>query len=145
MCSAQCGAIKNLISNTRIVTWYVNWYCDSSYYSLYIWRFIVVPDHNQRHAHRHTDTHTHTHSQFVRNQLLAKRLLDNTQLSQDTAIHASGGIRAPNPSNESSSELRLRSRGHWERRGYSIFGSTTCFFSDKSKNGRYFIFYLSTV
>jgi len=42
-------------------------------------------------------------------------LLDNTQHSQQTNIHASGGIQAYNLSRRAAAELRLRSRGRWDR------------------------------
>ena len=42
-------------------------------------------------------------------------LLDNTQQSQQTDIHASGWIRTHNLSRLEAVELRLRPRGHWDR------------------------------
>jgi hypothetical protein len=42
-------------------------------------------------------------------------LPDNTQHSQQTNIHASGGIRTHNPSKRVAPGPRLRPRGHWER------------------------------
>ena len=42
-------------------------------------------------------------------------LSDNTQHSQQTNIHASGGIRTHNPSRRAAADLHLRSRGHWDR------------------------------
>jgi hypothetical protein len=36
--------------------------------------------------------------------------------SQQTNIHAAGGIRTRNPSKRSAADLRLRPRGHWDRR-----------------------------
>jgi hypothetical protein len=42
-------------------------------------------------------------------------LPDNTQHSQQTDIHAPGGIRARNLSRRAAAELRLRPRGHWDR------------------------------
>ena len=41
--------------------------------------------------------------------------LDNTQHSQETDIHAPGGIRARNPSKQAAEDPRLRPRGHWDR------------------------------
>ena len=40
-------------------------------------------------------------------------LPDNTQHSQQTDIHAPGGIRTYNPSKRAAVDLRLRPRGHW--------------------------------
>ena len=41
---------------------------------------------------------------------------DNTQHSQQTDIHAPGGIRTHNLSRRAAADLRLRLRGHWGRR-----------------------------
>jgi hypothetical protein len=40
---------------------------------------------------------------------------DNTQHSQETNIHAPGGIRTHNPSQRAAADPRLRPRGHWDR------------------------------
>ena len=42
-------------------------------------------------------------------------LPDNTQHSQQTNIHAAGGIRTHNRSRRAAVDLRLRPRGHWDR------------------------------
>ena len=42
-------------------------------------------------------------------------LPNNTQHSQQTNIHAPGGIRTHNPSRRAAKDLRLRPRGHWDR------------------------------
>jgi len=42
-------------------------------------------------------------------------LPDKTQSSQETDIHAPGGIRTRNPSKRTNLNPRLRSRSHWER------------------------------
>ena len=42
-------------------------------------------------------------------------LPDNTQHSQQTEIHAPGGIRTCNPSRRSATHPRLRPLGHWDR------------------------------
>jgi len=42
-------------------------------------------------------------------------LPDNTHHSQQTDIHAPGGIRTHNLSKRAASDLRLRPRGHWDR------------------------------
>ena len=42
-------------------------------------------------------------------------LPDNTQHSQQTNIHAPGGIRTHDLSKRAAADLRLRPRGHWDR------------------------------
>jgi hypothetical protein len=42
-------------------------------------------------------------------------LPDNTQHSQETDIHALGGIRTHNPSMRAAVDPRLRLRSHWDR------------------------------
>ena len=42
-------------------------------------------------------------------------LPDNTQHSQQTNVHASSGIRTHNLSRRAAVDLRLRSRGYWDR------------------------------
>ena len=42
-------------------------------------------------------------------------LPDNTQHSQQTNIHAPGGIRTHDLSRRAAEDLRLRPRGHWDR------------------------------
>jgi len=41
--------------------------------------------------------------------------LHNTQHSQQTNIHASGGIQTHDLSRRAAADLRLRPRGHWDR------------------------------
>jgi len=53
-------------------------------------------------------------------------LPDNTQHSQQTDTHALGGIRNHNLSRRAAVDLRLRSRGHWDRP--SIHYSLICLF-----------------
>jgi hypothetical protein len=43
------------------------------------------------------------------------RFPNNIQ-TQETNIHARSGIRTGDPSNEAAADLRLRPRGHWDRR-----------------------------
>ena len=43
-------------------------------------------------------------------------LPDNTRHSQQTNIHAPGGIRTHDLSRRAATDLRLRPRGHWDRR-----------------------------
>jgi len=45
-----------------------------------------------------------------------RTLPENTQRSQETDIHARGGIRAHNPSRRTAADPRLISRGHWDGR-----------------------------
>ena len=45
-------------------------------------------------------------------------LPDNTQHSQQTNIHAPGGIRTYNLSRRAAADLRLRPHGHWDRLYY---------------------------
>jgi hypothetical protein len=42
-------------------------------------------------------------------------LPDNTQHSQQTNIHPPGGIRTHDPSRRAAVDLRLRTRGYWDR------------------------------
>ena len=42
-------------------------------------------------------------------------LPDNTQHSQQTNIHAPGGIRTHDRSRQATVDLRLRPRGYWDR------------------------------
>jgi hypothetical protein len=57
---------------------------------------------------------TYTFGRFLLDEGSARRVglyLYNIQLSQDTDIHASGGIRTRNPSDQTAADIRLRSRG----------------------------------
>ena len=47
-------------------------------------------------------------------------LPDNTQHSQQTNTHAPGGIRTHDLSRRAAADLRLRPRGHWDRRAYGL-------------------------
>jgi hypothetical protein len=44
-----------------------------------------------------------------------RHLPDNTQHSQETDIHAPGGIRTHNPNKRAAADPRLRRRGYWDR------------------------------
>jgi hypothetical protein len=46
---------------------------------------------------------------------MQRPLLDKTQHSQETDIHAPGGIRSRNLSKREAADQRLRPRGHWNR------------------------------
>ena len=48
------------------------------------------------------------------------RDLYDTQYSQQTDIHAPGGIRTHNVSRRAAADLRLRQRGHWDRHKTSL-------------------------
>jgi hypothetical protein len=51
----------------------------------------------------------------------SQRLLpDNTQHSQQTEIHALGGIRTDDLSRRAASDPRLRLRGNWDRQGNTL-------------------------
>ena len=43
-------------------------------------------------------------------------LTENKQHSQETNIHAPGGIRTRNSNKRASADPRLRPRGHWDRK-----------------------------
>jgi len=47
-------------------------------------------------------------------------LPDNTQHSQQTNIHAPGGIGTQNLNRQAAADLRLRPRGHWDRQNYGV-------------------------
>ena len=53
-------------------------------------------------------------------------LLDSTQQSQQTNIHAPGGIRTHNLSRRAAVDLRLTPRGHWDRRMFCILLFKLC-------------------
>ena len=65
----------------------------------------------------HSMTHTHTHT-FGRTPLeegsarFRGLYLHNTQLSQETDIHATGRIQTRNPSKRGAADLCLKPRGH---------------------------------
>ena len=52
--------------------------------------------------------------------LTQKTLPDNKQHSQQTGIHARGGIINRNSSKPGAADLRLRPRVHWDRLGHII-------------------------
>jgi hypothetical protein len=64
----------------------------------------------------HTDTYTPGSSPLDDWSACRRgRYLYNTQQSQETNIHASGGIGNHDPSKRTVADLRHRSRGHWDR------------------------------
>jgi hypothetical protein len=66
--------------------------------------------------HDHTQTH---HTQYdASGRVISptqRPLPDNTQHSQERDTHVPGAIRTCNPSKGSAADLRLRTRGHWDR------------------------------
>jgi hypothetical protein len=55
-------------------------------------------------------------------------LPDNTQQSQETDIHAPGGIRTHDPSKRAAADPRLRPRSHWDWRQDIILLSRSLFY-----------------
>ena len=67
----------------------------------------------------HTTTHHSRYDSSGRVISSSQRPLpDNTQHSQQTNIHAPGGIRTHNLNRRAAADLRLRPRGHWDRLQY---------------------------
>ena len=61
----------------------------------------------------HSRTHTHSEElAWTSDRPSHIPLLDNTQHSQETDIHASGGIRTRGPSDQGAADSHLRPRGH---------------------------------
>ena len=56
---------------------------------------------------------------------LQRPLPDNTQHSQQTNIHALGGIRTHDLSRRAAAGLRLRPHGHWDRQYSTIINIIT--------------------
>ena len=68
----------------------------------------------------HEVSRSHTGILWTSDQLVAET---NIQHSQQTNIHAPGGIRTHNLSRRAAAELRLRPRGHWHWQGiYQYLG-----------------------
>ena len=65
--------------------------------------------------HTHWAHHTRQDSSERAVSPSQRPLRDNTQHSQQTGIHAPGGIRTHNPSKRTTADPRLRPRGHWDR------------------------------
>ena len=73
----------------------------------------------------HKDSRSHRTIQHSRQDSSARvisssqrPLPDNTQHSQQTDIHASGGIRTQDLSRRAAADPRLRQCGHWDRLSY---------------------------
>jgi len=63
----------------------------------------------------HSDTPHSVGLLWMRDEPDAETLTDNTQRSQETAIHAPGWIRSQNPSKRAAAVSRFRRRGHRDR------------------------------
>jgi hypothetical protein len=71
--------------------------------------------------HDHTQTH-HTRQDCSGDVISPTQgpLPDNKQHSQETDIHAAGGIRTHNPSQRAAADPRLRPLGHWDRQVFGV-------------------------
>ena len=116
-------------------------------------RLVVEVSRSHTHTHTHTHTHararartharTHAHGRTPLDEWSARRkdrYLHNTQ-TQDTIIHALGGIRTRDLSNQAASDLRLRPHCYWNRHLYDITVSLFILFiiyywSNRIKEGR---------
>jgi hypothetical protein len=77
--------------------------------------FLRFRDHTQWH---NTDGRTPLDEWSARRRDL---YLTNTQHSQQTNIHAPGGIQTLNPIRRAAADPRLRPLGHWDRHANSIY------------------------
>ena len=59
-------------------------------------------------------------------------LPDNTQHSQQTNIHAPGGIRTHDLSRRAAADLHLRQRGHWDRQLTGLCPVNICYGDGKN-------------
>jgi hypothetical protein len=70
----------------------------------------------------HTTTHHSRYDSSGRVISPSQRSLpDNTRHSQQTDIHAAGGIRIHNLSRRAAANVRLRPHGHWDWRVHNIY------------------------
>ena len=67
----------------------------------------------------HSDASQSVGLLWTSDQLAAETCTDNMQHSQQTDIHAPGGIRTYDLSRRAAADLRLRPRGFWDQQ-YSI-------------------------
>ena len=84
------------------------WRCgpNAGHALLIYWGFLIT----------HSDTSQSVGLLWTSDQLVTERpLLNNTQYSQQTDIHAPGGIRTHDLSRRAAADLRLRPRGYWDR------------------------------
>jgi hypothetical protein len=77
---------------------------------LFTWTFLKAQS-TTKSKSNDTQRHTHTHSVS----LFWTSDEPNGQHSQETDIHATGGIRTRNPNKRSAADPRLRPRGHRDR------------------------------
>ena len=82
----------------------------------------------------HTTTHHRRQDSSGRVISWSQRpLLDNTQQSQQTDIHASCGIRTHSLSRRAAADPRLRPRGHWDRQLLLIMNQNVFVFKRVAK------------
>ena len=97
--------------------------CCSFHFYIYASPFFVALRPNAGHglliievSRSHTTTH---HIRYDSSGLVIsssqRPLPDNTQHSQQTNLHAPGGIRTHNLSRRAAADLHLKPRGHWDR------------------------------
>ena len=93
----------------------------------------------------HTTTHQSRQDSSVRVISSSQRPLpDNTQQSQQTNIHAPRGIRTQNLIRRAAADLRLKPRGHWDRRKFVYF-SQVMVKNDCSKISSYELLCMSSL
>ena len=92
------------------------------YIFFFLWRCdpaLVMAYSFLRFSRAHTTTHHSRQDSSGRVISSSQRPLpDNTQHSQQTNIHAPGGIRTHDLSRRAAEDLRLRPLGHWNRQCY---------------------------
>ena len=115
------------------------WYDTAQHIKIYIYIYIYIWRNSPQWAMAssfprllgHTTTHHRRLDSSGRVISPSQRPLpDKTQHSQQTDIHAPGGIRTHNLSRRAAADLRLRPRGHWDRHiniSYSRIFSTNNF------------------
>ena len=92
-------------------------------YIIWKWKYFLFPTvlrPKPRSSFTRFLDHTQRRTTVGRNPLDERPLPDNTQHSQLTDIHASGGIRTYNLSRQAAANLRLRTRGNWDQRGRNL-------------------------
>jgi hypothetical protein len=83
-------------------------------YILILWRLDLIPGHDI--PLRGVAITSTEQMKFSRTPLSIDSFTCNTQQSQETNTHASGGTRTRNPSKRTATTTRLRPRIHWDRR-----------------------------
>ena len=114
------------VSLNQVMTWLANdvrprllrglYFLSAIYIFIYLFpvRFYPIPGHgllSRNYTMLHSDTPQSVGLLWTSDQPLPH----NTQHSQQTDIHATGGIRTHNPSKPAAADPRLRPRGHWDR------------------------------